>query len=170
MAKTIQPDSHYHLKTASNPAISPNDKAVVFTVHRFEEGSHEASTNVFVKSLGSASALNQITSSGTAITPKWSSDGKKIAFLDEDEKGVKQIFTRVAAGGEPVALTNQSSDVDAFAYSPDGSKMAFRSLVLGEDELKALDSDSATPKARVIGSRAGNHNVLAIHSRAPMHR
>ena len=148
LAKTVQPDYHYHLKTASSPSISPNDKAVVFTVHRFEQGANEANTDVFVKSLGNSVILTQITNSGTASKPAWSPDSKKIAFLDKDESGVKQIFTRVASGGEPIALTNRIADVDAFAYSPDGSKIAFRSLVPGVDELALINSDADTPKIR----------------------
>jgi len=148
VAKSIQPDYHYHLKTASNPSISPNDKAVAFTVHRFEEDSHEAKTNVFVKSLSDSTILTQLTNSGTASKPKWSPDSKTIAFLDKDDSEVKQIFTRVAAGGDPVAVTSRVADIDAIAWSPHGSKIAFRSLVPGTEEMAAINADSKTPKIR----------------------
>lgn len=148
MAIPVQPDYHYHLKTASNPAISPNDKAVAFAVHRFEQTSHEAKTDVFVKSLGDSSILTQLTDSGKASKPKWSPDSKKVGFLDEDESGVKQIYTRVMAGGESIAITSQIADVDAFAWAPYGSKIAFRALAPGPDELELINGDPNTPKIR----------------------
>ncbi len=148
MATPVQPDYHYHLKTASNPAISPNDKAVAFTVHRFESDSHEAKTDVFVKSLGNSSILTQITTSGTATNPIWSPDSKKIAYLDLDEAGVKQIHIRLAAGGDAKVLTERVADIDALAWSPDGAKIAFRSLAPGADELALINGDQSLPKIR----------------------
>ena len=118
MAKTVPHDYHYDLKTASNPSISPNDKAVAFTVHRFDHSTHKASTNIFVKSLENSTALNQMTDSGTASMPSWSPDNKHIAYLDEDESGVKQIFTRLASGGDRTTITAQVADIDALAWSP----------------------------------------------------
>jgi dipeptidyl aminopeptidase/acylaminoacyl peptidase len=148
LANTVQPDYHYHLKTASHPAISPNDKAVAFTVHRFESDSHKAITDIFVKSLGSSSILTQITASGTAMKPAWSVDSKKIAYLDDDDSGVKQVFVRVAAGGDPKMITDHIANVDAISWSPDGSKIAFRALVPGPDELAVLKANPELPNIR----------------------
>jgi dipeptidyl aminopeptidase/acylaminoacyl peptidase len=148
LAIPVQPDYHYHLKTASNPAISPSDKAIAFAVHRFEKDSHEANTDVYVKSLGHSSILTQITESGKASKPKWSPDGKKLAYLDEDESGTKQIYIRVMAGGESAAITGQIADIDSFDWSPDGSKIAFRALVPGPDELELINGDPNAPKIR----------------------
>jgi dipeptidyl aminopeptidase/acylaminoacyl peptidase len=148
LAIPVQPNYHYHLKTASNPSISPNDKAVAFSVHRFEEDTHEAKTDIFVKSLGNSSILTQITTSGTATKPTWSPDSKKIAYLDEDETGAKQIHVRAAAGGDTKVITAQLADVDVIAWSPDGSKIAFRSLVAGPDELAVLKADPKLPNIR----------------------
>jgi dipeptidyl aminopeptidase/acylaminoacyl peptidase len=148
VANTIQPDYHYHLKTASNPAVSPNDKAVAYTLQRFESGASEASTDIFVKSLGDAASITQITNTGTASKPKWSPDAKKIAYLDLDESGVNQIFTRVASGGDPRAITARPANVDALAWSPDGTKIAFRSVVPDAEELALINGDPDYPKIR----------------------
>jgi dipeptidyl aminopeptidase/acylaminoacyl peptidase len=148
VAKPIQPDYHYHLKTASNPAISPNDKAVAFAVHRFDKDTDESRTDIFVKSLGSSTTLTQLTDSGTASKPAWSPDSKRVAFLDEDDSGTQQIYVRVAAGGDATALTTQIAEVDAIAWSPDGKKIAFRSLVPGPDELEIINAGPDYPNIR----------------------
>lgn len=148
MAKTVQPDYHYHLKTASNPAISPDDKSIAFVVHRFLEDSHEASTDVFVKVLGDSSDPIQLTTSGKASKPAWSPDGLSIAYIDNDESDVAQIHLIDAAGGEPKRITERIANIDALAWSPDGAKIAFRSLAPGEDELAAIKADPTEPKIR----------------------
>jgi len=148
LARPVQHDYHYHLKTASNPAVSPSNKAVAFTVHRFESDSKEAKTDIFVKSLVDSSILTQITESGIASKPRWSPDGKKISYIDKYDDGVNQIFLRPASGGDAKAITSQVADIDAFSWSPDGSSIAFRGLVPGADELVLINSDSDTPKIR----------------------
>jgi len=148
VAKPVQPDYHYHLKTASNPAINPNDKAVAFTVHRFDQDTDEAKTDIFVKSLGASTTLTQLTDSGTASKPAWSPDGKRVAFLSEDDYGTNQIYVRVAAGGDSKVLTTQIAEVDALAWSPEGTKIAFRALVPGPDELEIINAGPDYPNIR----------------------
>ncbi len=152
MANTIQPDYHYHLKTASNPAISPDNKSVAFAVHRFDAGTDEAATDIFVKSLGDGAEPAQLTTTGTALSPGFSPDGQRLGYIDEDDACVKQIFTlNLEPGTAPQALTSRVADVDAFAWSPDGSRVAFRSLVPGSDELEAINAErSSSPAGPII--------------------
>jgi Tol biopolymer transport system component len=94
---------------------------------------------VFIKSLGNASDPTRLTDSRTASLPAWSPDGTKVAYLDKDDSGVKQIFIKLAAESNEhaVAMTSQIAEVDAFAWSPDATMIAFRALVPGADELAA---------------------------------
>jgi dipeptidyl aminopeptidase/acylaminoacyl peptidase len=149
LSNSIQPDYHYHLKTASNPAISPDDKAVAFVVHKFDQDTDETSTDLFVKRLGDGTSPVQLTDSGEASQPAWSPDGQRIAYLELDESETRQIFIQSASGSEPVALTTRIADVDAIAWSPDGKRIAFRSLVPGPDELRAIEQDDEKPVIRV---------------------
>ena len=150
MTRPIQPDYHYHLKNVSNPAISPDDSTVAFIVHRFDENSNEASTDLFTTRLGDSGAPDQLTSSGRAANPGWSPDGRQIAYIDLDDASIKQIFVQWfdSGGSEPSKLTHRLADVDAVTWSPNGRRIAFRSLVLGPDELQAARDDPAEPKIR----------------------
>ena len=59
--------------------------------------------------------------------PRWSPDGRALAFRS-DRAGKPQIFLLPAAGGgEARQLTDDPSGVQAFAWSPAGSHLAFTS-------------------------------------------
>ena len=56
--------------------------------------------------------------------PKWSPDGKWIAFTSgRNEKN--QIYVIRISGGEAFQLTNEENSIGQFAWSPDGKKIAF---------------------------------------------
>ncbi len=171
--KTVQPDYHYHLKTASNPSISPDGSSAAFVVHRFEPGAFEASTDVFICNMADGSNKNQITNTGTASKPVWDPSGSKLAYLDNDDSGVKQIYVWSEETASSDAITDRIVNIDAFSWSLDGNKIAFRALVPGEDELRLIEAGNDSPQIRTarriryqqdgVGWRGDSFYHLFIH-------
>src|SRR5438128_9250430 len=63
-------------------------------------------------------------------SPRWSPDGKYLAFLsDRAKRGTGQLYLIAADGGEALALTSikNKKSVDDFAWSPGGGQIAFTS-------------------------------------------
>lgn len=72
---------------------------------------------------------HQRTFPGVATAPRhWlrsSPDGRHIAFLMKDEKGIVQIWTVAPGGGGPRQVTHADSDMQsAFSWHPDGEAIA----------------------------------------------
>jgi dipeptidyl aminopeptidase/acylaminoacyl peptidase len=59
--------------------------------------------------------------------PRWSPDGHTIAFLS-DRAGAANIYLMQSAGGEAWPLTAMEKGVQSYAWSPDGSQIAFRAV------------------------------------------
>jgi dipeptidyl aminopeptidase/acylaminoacyl peptidase len=57
--------------------------------------------------------------------PRWSPDGRHIAFLSDRLGGKMNLYVLRADGGEAWPLTDVEKDVQAFAWSQDGSQLAF---------------------------------------------
>jgi Tol biopolymer transport system component len=88
------------------------------------------------------SCRTNLTKSGNNLDPAWSSDGTKIAFVHASD-----IFVMNADGSKQTQLTkdppNAAATDDQPAFSPDGSKIAFRSNKDGDDEIYVMNSDGS---------------------------
>ena len=69
--------------------------------------------------------------------PRWSPDGRYIAFLSDRQGGKVNLYVLRADGGEAWPLTDVEKNVQAFAWSPDGSQLAFTMVAPDSAEKKA---------------------------------
>ena len=61
--------------------------------------------------------------------PRWSPDGRRLAFASNRDGDHKQLYVLPLDGGEPLCLTDLKEDVEQPAWSPDGTRIAFASRV-----------------------------------------
>ncbi|MFI4920095.1 MAG: prolyl oligopeptidase family serine peptidase [Gammaproteobacteria bacterium] len=110
----------------TNAQISPDGKTVVFVVRRWD--GHTAS---YVHELHVVDVLGQadhrlLSRPMDALSPRWSPDGKLIAFLAPDGRpGAPLQIYITRRDGEAHRLTRFPTDVQEIAWSPDSSSIAF---------------------------------------------
>jgi dipeptidyl aminopeptidase/acylaminoacyl peptidase len=117
-------DQGLSLQLAQSPRISPDGRLVAYEVRstNWEDNTFETEIWIAVTSSGDRFALTHSKRSSGA--PRWSPDGKRIAFLS-DREGKEQIYLISPAGGEAEQLTHFESGVNAMEWSPDGRRIAF---------------------------------------------
>jgi len=71
--------------------------------------------------------------------PRWSPDGKFLAFLSARNEGQTQVWTLFRQGGEAVQLTETAQSVKAFEWSPDSSRMLLLLKDPSPEELAAKE-------------------------------
>lgn len=75
------------------------------------------------------------------LSPTWSPDGKKIAFVSNRNQGYLQIWVMDANGANPIRLTDGFWD-ERPDWSPDGRKIAFESSRAGRNsEIYVMEAD-----------------------------
>jgi Tol biopolymer transport system component len=114
-----------------DPQLSPDGTKATFVTTRSGRG-HE----IWVATLDGASAfpLTQATGRGQG-SPRWSPDGRWIAFDAQAEDGNWDIYVIDAAGGQPRRLTTHAAFEHFANWSRDGQWIYFRSGRSGRSEV-----------------------------------
>ncbi len=142
------------MQRVGEPQISPDGRAVVYTVGTPEMESNRVGRNIWVISTAPGSQPRQLTQSGHDTRPQWSPDGKKIAFLSSRE-GASQVYVMAAQGGNAKKITSLSTGADNEKWSPDGRSIAFTSSVYPDcaDDACNRSRDDGRPTAGRSPSR-----------------
>lgn len=126
------------MKWVSDPQMSPDGKAILFTVKSVieDEKVKKYKTSVHVAREGHVVQFTSGPKNDTS--PRWSPAGDRVVFLSERGKERAQMFLLSMAGGESIQLTTRKDGVGEPQWSPDGTKIAFAGL---EAEAGAVDED-----------------------------
>ena len=141
--KLLTPEASLNLRGISDVQFSPDGNHLAFVVTEPAKGERRARHIwIYEKQYGS---IRQFTYSAKSdFLPRWSPDGKQLAFLsDRDEQ--QQVYAMRADGGEASALTKGKRGVKNFAWSPDGKQIAFLApdAKTEPEEKKEKDKDDA---------------------------
>jgi dipeptidyl aminopeptidase/acylaminoacyl peptidase len=147
--RPIAIDDIFQIREVHDPQLSPDAKWLAYTVGTGQLKDDSNKQRIWmlpIPNSGTAAAEPiALTSEDASSThPRWSPDGKFIAFLSSRHDGKTAVWLLNRLGGEAEKLTDTAQDVDDFFWSPDGRRMA---LVLRDptpeelDEAKNKDKD-----------------------------
>jgi len=112
------------LHSVSNAVISPNGSNVVFERRTTDWKENRYDQELWLSKNGDRPFQLTNNLKASSSNPKWSPDGKWIAFLSK--RGEKtQIHAIRFEGGEAFQLTNTKNNIQGLEWSPDGRKIAF---------------------------------------------
>ncbi len=154
--RPLKVDDIFSLKTVGDPQLSPDGRWVAYTVRALDPKEDSADTDIYMLPFAGGAAVKLTSSPKPENRPRFSPDGRYLAFLSGREGKKTQVWLLDRRGGEAAKLTDYKADVADLAWSPDGKRLA---LIVGdvdpdeEDEEKA-DGDKPgaekTPKPIVI--------------------
>jgi len=123
--RTLTIDDLLALKSVADPQISPDSKWIAHTVTRIDIEADESTSQIFMASIDSGEVVQLTSDDSSASTPRWSPDGRYLAFLAAkgDDDASTQVWTLDLRGGEAQAYTSVDQGVDDFAWAPDGKTM-----------------------------------------------
>lgn len=147
-------DDLISMKRVADAQISPDGRWVAYVVNVVDKQANRGKRSIWVVSVSGGEARQLITSSRNDDTPRWSADGKWIAFLSTRD-GAPQIFVAAADGSGQRKVTEVPLGVADFTWSPDSRMFAFSTEVYPEcadlkcTATKAEAADASKVKAVV---------------------
>jgi len=146
-AKTLTPEMTLNRWSISDLQLSPGGNRLAMVVSEPAKPSSQR-RNIWIYDLA-ARSLKQFTAATKSDTrPRWSPDGRTLAFLSNRD-GENQIYVIPVDGGEARALTESKTGISSFDWAPDGKRLAFETTALKTDEEEKKEKDK--DDARIIG-------------------
>ena len=132
-----------------DPQISPDGQWIAYTVATSDVDANRLVSDIWVIATNGGEP-KQLTRGGTDERPRWSPDGRKIAFVSAPD-GTPQVYWISVAGGEASRLTSVSGGAANEIWSPDGKSIAFVERVYPDcsDDACNAKRDTEQEKSKV---------------------
>ena len=154
------------LRTVSDPELSPDGRSVAYVISELNRDHSEYQTDVWLTASAGGEARRLTSSTAADEFPRWSPDGKLLAFLSERprpdvkteeqkkdpaaDEAKRQIWLIPVDGGEAWQLSDAKGGVSAFEWSHDGASIAYLSKEPKSEERKKKEKekdDAWTPES-----------------------
>lgn len=123
--RSMRPDDLFQMRFLQGAALSPDGRAVVYALARYDAESDEDKSALWLVDVASGQTRQMTAGDHRDSSPAWSPDGRLIGFTST-RSGKPQIYVLPVDGGEARQVTRLEQGVrEGPVWSPDGRSMAF---------------------------------------------
>jgi dipeptidyl aminopeptidase/acylaminoacyl peptidase len=149
----------------ADPQISPDGSRVLFTLRPASREAEHKTGAIWAVDVESGEPFQFTTGDGLDDAPRWSPDGRSIAFLsDRAERGVHSVYVMPANGGEAVRVSGLHGELEDLSWSPDGTRLA---LLRADPKEDRAESEMRASDARVRDTDFRYRRLWVINLAAP---
>ncbi|HKQ60924.1 MAG TPA: S9 family peptidase [Candidatus Polarisedimenticolaceae bacterium] len=128
------------MERLSDPQLSPDGHTVAFVLRTIDVESFKSNYDLWLVGSDGQNLRRLTTDVAADNNPRWLPDGRSLLFLST-RSGNGQVWRIAIDGGEAQPVTTLPLEVNAFALSPDGKRLA-----LALDAFPTCDSAECTQK------------------------
>ncbi len=133
----------YRIVLVEEPRISPDGRFVAWVRQHAQAFSNDYRRDIWLSPVDGGSAI-QLTRGGTDSQPRWSPDGKTLAFVSaRGGKAQLYLLPVAATGGEARQLTTHPTGISQPAWSPDSRHIAFLASSNAEERAHEDSDDNS---------------------------
>ncbi len=154
-------------RTVSNAAIHPDGDIIVYALSEpFGNGGNTPRSRLWVVKSDGGRPRPFTADTGSDTMPLWSPDGSRLAFLSDRESDLgRQVYVMHRSFGEAERLTSTggriaaSAAMQTFAWSPDGTRIAF---LMTEPETDEASQRKAEGRDHIRFEKEPNYNRIYV--------
>lgn len=123
--RLLKPEDFAQVRDVDEPNISKDGNLVAYVVRTADMEKDKLAGNLWLAKWDGSENRALTFGSKDAAHPRWSPDGKWIAFLSgrEDENEIDQLWILPMGGGEAQKFTETKGGVEDFAWAPDSKRI-----------------------------------------------
>ncbi|MEJ2635466.1 MAG: S9 family peptidase [Calditrichia bacterium] len=160
--RPIEFNDLFGMARVADPQISPDGQWIAYTVTRFDIEKNSKNSDIYLVS-SDGKTVRQLTFSDKAdFYPRWSPAGDELGFISTRE-GTAQIYVISMKGGEARRATDIPTEVNSFAWSPDGEYFAVATAMLPEASSPEESQKMVEEKEKNDGSGMEIEHLLYRH-------
>jgi len=132
--RSFTPDDLFKLQGVTDPQISPDGSKIVYVRSSADIMTDKVEPSLWLVDVSTGEQRPLVAGPGAHMSPRWSPDGKRIAYVSSDGSSAPQLYVLWLASGASVNVTDLPDSPGALAWSPDGRQIAYTMRVPGEGE------------------------------------
>ncbi len=123
--RLLKPEDFAAIRAVDEPNISPDGEHIAYVVGTVDLKKDKQPKNLWLAKWDGSENRALTFGDNQQTHPRWSPDGKWIAFLSGrgDENDKDQIWVLSSEGGEAEQLTHEKGSVEDFAWAPDSKRL-----------------------------------------------
>src|SRR5215472_3286638 len=148
--RPISVDDYFQIREVGDPQISPDGQLVAYTVTTASLATDKSKTRIWMVPASGGDTIPLTLENVSSEHPRWSPDGKYLAFLSARNEGKTQVWLLNRLGGEAQKLTDTPQNVEDFAWAPESKRLV---LVLRDAKPEELAEAKSKDKVKESGTK-----------------
>ena len=137
----------FRIRAVRDPQVSPEGTWVAYTVGAPDSAKDRSETDVWMTSWDGTQTIRVTNTPGSESAPRWSPDGRYLAFLSARQAGDgAQVWLLDRRGGEAQRITTIRDGVSDLVWSPDATRLALVATI----KTDSAAADTSRPHPIVI--------------------